>query len=78
MDNEIITYLYSSKGFLSILIISVLYLLTFQKKHKWTFISIIFFAFILHTVLYIYNEKKHAPQQLPNDSYKSVYTIRTK
>ncbi|AXC65655.1 hypothetical protein DOE63_08595 [Salmonella enterica subsp. diarizonae serovar 59:z10:-] len=67
MDNEIITYLYSSKGFLSILIISVLYLLTFQKKHKWTFISIIFFAFILHTVLYIYNEKN-----MPHNNYPMI------
>lgn len=77
MDNEIITYLYASKGFLAILIIFALYLLTFQKKNKWTLISIMFFTFILHAALYIYN-KKHAPQKLPNDSYKSVDTIRTK
>lgn len=78
MDNEIITYLYASKGFLAILIIFALYLFIFQKKYKWTFISIMFFAFVLHTALYIYNEKKHAPQQLPNDSYNSVDTIRMK
>lgn len=67
MDNEIITYLYVSKGFLAIIIIFALYLYNISEKAQMDFYFNHNFCIYFYAVLYIYNEKN-----MPHNNYPTI------